>query len=74
MGAPALTLGKGSAVRKLTPAARRVHLAVLSHFVLSGRAPDRRRLAQLTAEEPTEVDGLLSELHAHDVLAMEDDG
>jgi hypothetical protein len=51
-----------------------VHLAVLSHFVRTGQAPRRGRLAQLLGDRTARIEGLLRELASCDVIALGRDG
>ncbi len=73
-GFPKLELNKANATAALTPAARRVHLAVLTAFADTGHAPARADLLRLASEHGSDPDTVLTELAEQDVIAFDDAG
>lgn len=69
-----LDLNKAGAAAALTPAARRLHRAVLRGFADTGRAPSRASLTRLARAHGIDPDRALSELVARDVVAFDDTG
>ncbi len=61
-----------SRIAEVTPAARRVHRAILAAFATTGHAPDRAALS--AAVDGGDLSVLLAELHEHDVVRLDDAG
>jgi hypothetical protein len=71
-GPPRLIVGATSIrIGELSPAARTVHNAVLRAFATTGRAPDPATLATPAGHD---LSVLLSELHARDVVRLDEHG
>ncbi|MGH3712815.1 MAG: alkylmercury lyase family protein [Micromonosporaceae bacterium] len=71
---PDLELNKGDAAAALTPAARRLHLAVLETFAASGNAPSRAATEQVARDLGADPAPLIAELADRDVVAFGEDG
>ena len=70
----ALGLNKGCSVGALTPPARQVHLAVMSAFAGTGRAPARDELERTARAHGADPAAVLADLAARDVIAFGADG
>lgn len=70
--APALN--KAAATATLTVAARRLHLAVLTAFAETGRAPARAGLVRIADNHGIAATDALKELAERDVVVFDDDG
>jgi hypothetical protein len=72
-GASQLTVGTtAERIAQVSPAARTVHRAVLQAFATTATAPDRAALTLAAAD--ADLDGLLAELHARDVIRLDPAG
>ncbi|MPZ96946.1 MAG: hypothetical protein GEU96_19060 [Propionibacteriales bacterium] len=71
---PSADLTKTDAARLLPPAARRLHLDVLTAFVGTGRPLTRQQLEVAAGRGGAEPAAVLAELSQRDVLAYDDDG
>jgi hypothetical protein len=60
-------------ITALSPAARRLHKAILRVFATTGTAPDSATLAEALAGDD-DLHGLLAELHEHDVVRLDEHG
>lgn len=69
-----LTLNKATATAALTTAARNLHLAVLTAFADTGRAPTRAELLRVAGDGAITADDALNELAERDVVAFDADG
>lgn len=74
MSEPDLELNKASAAAALSPAARRLHRAVLTAFTDTGRAPTRADLHRLARDHGADPAPTLAELAERDVLAFDSAG
>lgn len=69
-----LRLGKASATVALSTDARRLHLAVLSRFTETGRAPSRAELVRMAREHGADPEVALTELADRDVVQFDTTG
>lgn len=67
-------LNKAAATAALTAAARRLHLAVLTTFAETGRAPTRTELVRIADSQDIVATTALSELAERDVVAFDEHG
>lgn len=73
-GPMAVELNKAVATAALSEAARHLHLAVLTAFVETGRAPTRAGLVHIGDRDGIAVSDALTELAERDVVAFDDAG
>lgn len=69
-----LQLDKASAIVALSPEARAMHLAVLSHFAATGHPPSQTDLVHLARERGADLEGVLAELAERDVVLFDTRG
>lgn len=74
MNAMELELNKAAAAVTLTPAARRVHRAVVTIFAETGRPPTRTSLARLARDQGADPERVLAEMAELDVVVFDDRG